>query len=136
MPVMDVKLSGGGKYLYAATFGRKRVAAGLVHRRHGGRRERHRAGDAGADARRVRELRRVRAGRGLRLHCDHHRERDLLGGAPVPLGGTPATLLTYAGPVSNDPVAVTFAQHIAAGDPLGTGGYAKTLTFTSTTTSP
>jgi hypothetical protein len=29
MPVMDVKLSGGGKYLYAATFGRKRVAAGL-----------------------------------------------------------------------------------------------------------
>ena len=55
------------------------------------------------------------------------------GGALAPL---PATLLTYAGPVSHDPVTVGFEQHIGASDPLRTGTYSKTLTFTLSTTSP
>jgi hypothetical protein len=61
------------------------------------------------------------------------------GGAFAPLSpaaGTPLTLLTYSGPVSNDAVTVTFQQHIGASDPLRTGSYAKTLTFTLSTTNP
>jgi hypothetical protein len=52
------------------------------------------------------------------------------------VSGTPLTLLTYAGPVANDPATVTFSQDIGAGDPLRTGTYAKTLTFTLSTTQP
>jgi alpha-L-rhamnosidase len=37
-------------------------------------------------------------------------------------------------PVSNDPVAITFRQHIGETQPLRTGSYAKTLTFTLSTT--
>ena len=48
----------------------------------------------------------------------------------------PATVKTYTGPVSNDQVPVTFQQSIAANDPLRTGTYAKTLTFTLSTTNP
>jgi IgA peptidase M64 len=58
--------------------------------------------------------------------------------ASSPLG-TPAagtTLLTYSGPVSHDPVTVSFKQRIDSGDPLRTGTYAKTLTFTLSTTNP
>jgi hypothetical protein len=58
------------------------------------------------------------------------------GGAFTDVGATPATLLTYTGPVSNDPVALTFQQHIGQNDPLRTGTYAKTLTFTLSTTNP
>ena len=54
------------------------------------------------------------------------------GGAYSALG----TLLTYSGPISNDPVTVTFLQHIASTDALRTGTYAKTLTFTLSTTTP
>ena len=43
---------------------------------------------------------------------------------------------TYGGPVSNDPVSITFTQAIAATEPLRTGTYAKTLMFTLSTTSP
>ena len=39
-------------------------------------------------------------------------------------------------PVSNDPVTIAFAQHIDATDPLRTGTYSKTLTFTLSTTTP
>ncbi|MDA0163273.1 hypothetical protein OM076_23565 [Solirubrobacter ginsenosidimutans] len=49
---------------------------------------------------------------------------------------TAATLLVYARPASNDPVALTFQQHIGASDPLRTGAYTKTLTFTLSTTTP
>jgi hypothetical protein len=42
----------------------------------------------------------------------------------------------YAGPVSNDAVAIGFAQPIAATDALRTGTYATTLTFTLSTTTP
>jgi endo-1,4-beta-xylanase len=42
----------------------------------------------------------------------------------------------WTGPVSNDPVALTFRQHIGAGDALRTGTYSRTLTFTLSTTAP
>jgi hypothetical protein len=38
--------------------------------------------------------------------------------------------------VSNDPVTIAFKQHIGANDPLRTGSYSKTLTFTLSTTTP
>ncbi len=56
------------------------------------------------------------------------------GGAFAILGGPP--LLTFTGPASNDPVTLTFEQHIASTDALRTGAYAKTLTFTLSTTTP
>ena len=43
---------------------------------------------------------------------------------------------SWSGPVSNDAVTVTFAQHIGATDALRTGTYARTLTFTLSTTAP
>jgi alpha-L-rhamnosidase len=43
---------------------------------------------------------------------------------------------TWTAPVSNDPVTIAFKQHINANDPLRTGTYAKTLTFTLSTTTP
>jgi hypothetical protein len=49
------------------------------------------------------------------------------------VSGSPLTLLTDAGPVSQDVAAVTFTQDVAANDPLRTGTYAKTLTFTLST---
>jgi beta-glucosidase len=58
------------------------------------------------------------------------------GGAFGPISGSPATLLTYTGPVSNDNVAITFQQAIARTDALRTGTYSKTLTFTLSTTNP
>jgi hypothetical protein len=54
------------------------------------------------------------------------------------VGGSanPTSLLTYAGPTSNDTVTLAFQQHIGAGDALRTGAYSKTLTFTLSTTTP
>jgi hypothetical protein len=43
---------------------------------------------------------------------------------------------TWDGPVSNDPVTITFNQSIGANDALRTGTYSKTLTFTLSTTTP
>ena len=60
-------------------------------------------------------------------------------GAFAPLSsaaGSPLSLLTYAGPVSNDAVTLGFRQHIGASQGLRTGTYSKTLTFTLSTTSP
>ncbi len=45
-------------------------------------------------------------------------------------------LKTWAAPVSNDPVTLSFKQAIGASEPLRTGSYAKTLTFTLSTTNP
>jgi plastocyanin len=56
--------------------------------------------------------------------------------APVPASASPLTLLTWGGPVANDAVVVGFKQPIAATDPLRTGTYGKTLTFTLSTTAP
>jgi type 1 glutamine amidotransferase len=60
------------------------------------------------------------------------------GGDFAPVGGasSPTPLLTYAAPVSNDPVALSFRQAIGADDALRTGSYGKTLTFTLSTTNP
>jgi hypothetical protein len=60
------------------------------------------------------------------------------GGTPAAVGGAsdPTALKSWTDPVSNDPVTITFAQHVDAGDALRTGGYAKTLTFTLGTTAP
>jgi hypothetical protein len=38
--------------------------------------------------------------------------------------------------VSNDPVTVAFHQHIGAAQPLRTGAYTGTVTFTLSTTAP
>jgi hypothetical protein len=48
----------------------------------------------------------------------------------------PGDLTTWGGPVSNDPVTIGFKQPIAATDALRSGTYAKTLTFTLSTTAP
>jgi hypothetical protein len=60
------------------------------------------------------------------------------GGAYAPVGGasSPTTLLSYGGPVSNDAVTLAFRQAIGANEPLRTGSYSKTLTFTLSTTTP
>jgi hypothetical protein len=57
-------------------------------------------------------------------------------GAYAPVSGTPLNLMTYAGPVSNDQVTVGFKQDIASTEPLRTGTYNKTLTYTLSTTTP
>ena len=46
------------------------------------------------------------------------------------------TTAPYGGPVSNDHVAIGFKQTIGMNEPLRTGSYGKTLTFTLSTTSP
>jgi alkaline phosphatase len=53
--------------------------------------------------------------------------------API-TGATP--LLAYGAPVSNDAVTLDFSQTIGADEPLRTGAYNKTLTFTLSTTNP
>jgi hypothetical protein len=52
------------------------------------------------------------------------------GAASAAIGSTALTVLTYAMPVSNDPVTLTFTQPIAALEALRTGTYSKTLTLT------
>jgi cytochrome c len=56
--------------------------------------------------------------------------------APLSTTGAPLTILTYDGPVANDAVTINFRQAIGATDPLRTGAYSKTLTFTLSTTNP
>ena len=56
--------------------------------------------------------------------------------APIGPSSAPTTLLTYSAPVSNDVVTLGFKQVIGANDALRTGTYAKTFTFTLSTTNP
>ena len=49
---------------------------------------------------------------------------------------TPQALHSYGGPVSNDALAIRFKQAIGASEPLRTGAYTKTFTFTLSTTTP
>jgi hypothetical protein len=42
----------------------------------------------------------------------------------------------WTGPATNDAFNVAFKQHIGANDPLRTGSYSATLTFTLSTTTP
>ncbi len=59
------------------------------------------------------------------------------GGSFVNLATTnPATILSYTAPVANDPVTLGFRQVIGANDPLRTGSYTKTITFTLSTNTP
>jgi hypothetical protein len=55
----------------------------------------------------------------------------LAGGSPLP-----AVVHTWAAPVTHDGVTIPFSQSIRANDALRTGSYAKTLTFTLSTTNP
>jgi hypothetical protein len=52
------------------------------------------------------------------------------------VSNAPLSLLSYGGPISNDPVSLQFKQAIGATDALRTGTYSKTLVFTLSTTSP
>jgi M6 family metalloprotease-like protein len=54
----------------------------------------------------------------------------------APLGAGTASLLSWANPVSGDDVTLGFKQPVKATDALRTGRYAKTLTFTLSTTNP
>ena len=56
--------------------------------------------------------------------------------ANVGSAAAPLSLLTYSGPISNDAVTLGFSQRIGANDALRTGAYAKTLTYTLSTTTP
>jgi hypothetical protein len=55
---------------------------------------------------------------------------------PVGSSAQPSTLLTYSSPVGLDSATLNFKQSIAETEPLRTGGYSKTLTFTLSTTNP
>ena len=59
-------------------------------------------------------------------------------GTYAPVGGSssPTALKSYNAPISNDAVTVSFKQPMKANDALRTGTYAKTLTFTLSTTNP
>ena len=52
------------------------------------------------------------------------------------VSGSPLNLLAWSAPISNDAITLEFAQPVAANDALRTGTYAKTLTFTLSTTTP
>jgi hypothetical protein len=54
------------------------------------------------------------------------------------IGGSsqPTALQSWTAPVSNDPVNLAFKQSVGANEGLRTGSYAKTLTFTLSTTTP
>src|SRR3954453_6000038 len=56
--------------------------------------------------------------------------------APVGGSASPTPLKSWSSPASNDPVAISFKQTIGSNDALRTGTYAKTLTFTLSTTTP
>ena len=56
--------------------------------------------------------------------------------APLTGAGNPLTLLTYPTVIAGDAVTVTLKQSIGANEPLRSGSYGKTLTFTLSTTTP
>ncbi|RKQ93170.1 M6 family metalloprotease-like protein [Solirubrobacter pauli] len=58
------------------------------------------------------------------------------GNTYAPLGTGATTLFTWGAPASNDDIVVGFKQPVKANDALRTGTYAKTLTFTLSTTNP
>jgi hypothetical protein len=62
--------------------------------------------------------------------------KPMLPAGPVGGSAAPFTLLNYNGPVGLDTVVLNFKQSIAETEALRTGGYAKTLTFTLSTTTP
>jgi hypothetical protein len=154
VPILDVKLSGDGKYLFAATFGRSVWKLPLsVDATDGG-------GSSGS----------VPATLGLTVApgasfgaftpgvdkdytasttaniISTAGDATLTSSDPGHLmNGTfalPAPLevsfsrSSWTGPTANEPVTIGFKQHIGATDALRTGAYSKTLTFTLSTTTP
>ena len=69
------------------------------------------------------------------VNADHLALLDAQGTAYNAIGAM-FNLLTWSGPVSNDPVSLDYKQTIKSTDPLRTGTYSKTLTFTLSTTNP
>jgi hypothetical protein len=56
--------------------------------------------------------------------------------APLRTDNGPLTLLTWNAPVGKGNVTLGFKQHISESEGLRTGSYAKTLTFTLSSTQP
>ena len=71
----------------------------------------------------------------LKISADQ-RERRVRRRGPVGGSAAPTKLLTYGGPLGAEAVTLTFKQTIGDTEALRTGGYAKTLTFTLSTTNP
>ena len=112
---------------FASTTGKRHLHRG---RRDAVRRRPEQHGDRPSGQRRVQLCRsRCRRGRAtLRIPGTAYNN---VGSAASPLN-----LLMYPAPVSNDAVTFEFRQRIGANDALRTGTYAKTLTFTLSTTTP
>jgi hypothetical protein len=56
--------------------------------------------------------------------------------APLSTAGAPLSLRTWSGPVSGESLAIDLKQSIGATEPLLVGGYAKTIVFTLSSTTP
>ena len=155
VPMTDVRLSGDHKTLYVATFGRSTFKLNLsTDATDGGGCGRLGAGHAGAHARPAGDVRRrsPRASTGSTRHRRRRTSISTAGDATLSVSD-PCCLTngafslpepiqvsfsksSWSAPVSNDPVAISFKQHIGANQALRTGSYSKTLTFTLSTTNP
>ena len=120
---------------------------------HGDRR-RHRARHAVADARRAGVVRRLHAGRHEGLHGHERRPPSPAAPGDATLSVSDPGHLTngafslaeplrvelaksaWTAPTSNEKVGLTFKQLVKQTDPLRTGSYSRTLTFTLSTTNP
>ena len=58
------------------------------------------------------------------------------GGPFAPIGGTPALLKSWTGPIASSPVTLEFKQPVAVTDSLAAGRYSKRITFTVSATTP
>jgi hypothetical protein len=54
----------------------------------------------------------------------------------APVGESPLTIWSWAGPLAGEPVTISLKQSIGATDPLLGGDYGKTLDFTLSSVSP
>ena len=154
LPVLDVKLSGDGKYLFAATFGRSVWKLPLFTD----------ATDGGGPGGDVPPTLALSVGGPATFGAftpgedkDYTTQTTanvistagdatLSASGPVHLMNGSFSLASplalelskasWTAPVSNDPVTVTFTQHIGANDPLRTGTYTGAVTFTLSTTNP
>jgi photosystem II stability/assembly factor-like uncharacterized protein len=157
VPVLDIKLSGDGKTLFAATFGRSIWRLDLsVDAVDGGG-----AGNVGGSVPATLGLTLGPAATFGAFTPGVEKTYEATGSANVISTAGDATLsvgdtcclangtfalpepvqvsfskASWTAPVSNDPVTITFKQHIAANQALRTGSYSKTLTFTLSTTNP
>jgi photosystem II stability/assembly factor-like uncharacterized protein len=156
-PIMDVKLSGDGKWLVAATFGRSVWRLPLSTSVTTGGTS---GGGAGGTVPATLSLTlggpasfgAFAAGVDGNYSASTTASVTSTAGDAA-LSASPATLANgafklaeplvvapekaaWTGPVSNDAFAIAFKQHIGANDPLRTGSYSATVTFTLSTTNP